>query len=123
MTDTNKYPTPEDVKAYDKMVDAHKVSSVSDYVERYKATPTQETLNSIMKDIILEIPVMQKTRGKERSAFFGILNELSDKWRSFVRHSGNKELNQRAFEGVISQQMPGAYIEWIRYRKLTTRRK
>ena len=125
-TDT-KYPTPEDVKAYDEKIAGHPILKTMDYIERYKANPIPETLNSIMSDIIMEIPVLQKKlevkSGKSKTVFFGILNTQNDKWRSFVRRCGNKELSQHAFENVIYKQMTGMYIEWIRYRKLTIGRK
>lgn len=123
MTDKPKYPTPEDVKAFDEMVANHPVLKTAAYVERYKADPTDETINGIMSDIVLEIPVLRKQRGESKTVFFGILNELDDKWRSFVRHCGNDKVSIHAFKAVMHQNMQAAYFEWISYRKLTLRRK
>lgn len=122
-SDEKQYPTPEDVKAYEEKIAGHPVLKAMDYIERYKANPTPETLNSIMSDIVMEIPVLQKDIGNDKTKFFGILNRQDEKWRAIVRRCGNKDVSQRAFESVIYKNMPGAYWEWKRYRKLTINRR
>jgi hypothetical protein len=120
-----KYPTPEDIRAYEEKLASHKILKSSEYIERYKANPKIETLNGIMNDLILELSLLNKEKNPKniKTIFFGILNRQDEKWRAIVRRCGDKDVSPRAFEKIIYDQMPGAYIEWKRYRKLTVGRK
>jgi len=44
------------------------------------------------------------------SAVLAILNELSDKWRTFARLVGNNEIHQDGFERLVEKEMPNIYL-------------
>jgi hypothetical protein len=119
----SKYPTPEDVQAFDERIKNHPVLKAQEYVSKYNRAPNDDMLSIILSEIVLEIPVLQKQRPNTKTVFFGILNELDDKWRCFCRHCGNEKAYKRAFEQTIRMQASQIYFEWVRYRKLTVRRK
>ena len=125
MSTDEKYPTPEDVKAYEERIKNHPVLKASEYIARYKANPTNETVSQVMSDIIMEVSVLQEQRkgNTSKTVLWGILNEQNDKWRSFCRHCGNNDISPNAFENVLRQKMTVGYFEWKQYRKLTTERK
>lgn len=89
-----------------------------DYAKQYQQSPGTEGLWKVLKSIIEEIPELIKQRNaKTDAALFSLLDEQERKWKAFINCVGLVEENYAAFDAVIQEYMPLAYVPWKRYKK------
>lgn len=90
-----------------------------EYVERFKAQgSTIEAAGKVAYHMFLESWSLMKSRGvRSNDGMVGVLNEMADKWKSFVRQAGplcdGGNLDPRGFESVVRQRMPEIYQAWV----------
>jgi len=79
-----------------------------EYAERYKSEgKTQDALVKVCKDIFCEFkPIAEARHVKLDSSGLSIIRELDDKWRAFVRLSGDGHINPNGFIDFCIYRMP-----------------
>lgn len=85
-----------------------------EYAKRYSESQDKnECLFQIVRDILLESEEIAKQRNIKRgSALFSVFDELSKKWKAFVRLTNDPTIRPDGFERYFEKQMPETYQLW-----------
>jgi len=90
----------------------------SDYVSGFKTKgSTVHALCDVANAMMDEVIAIQKARNaRSNEAIFSILNEISLKWKSFVRQAGllddGTAIRPDGFDNVVKLKLPGVYVYW-----------
>ena len=87
-----------------------------EYAERYKANPTDKELMRVAFDLLMETKELAEQRHVSTNAgLFGVIDEIANKWRAFVRLVNDPNLRTDGFELLIKQRFPWVYDPWKAY--------
>jgi len=90
-----------------------------EYVERFKKEgSTAKAAFNVAFDMLAEVKTIGETRRvRSNEGFFAILNEMSEKWKAFVRLAGplsdGSAIKLDGFEGTVQRLMPEIWQEWM----------
>lgn len=80
-----------------------------EYAARYKSANNKLTeLTAIANDFIAEIRALAKVRGQSPYSMSGIVRELDNKWKAFIRHVGGEAsgLGNDGFDRIVRRALP-----------------
>lgn len=81
-----------------------------EYVEKYKANPTPQTLGEIVKEMVFEIEEIAKMRhARSNEAFISIFEEQDRKWRAFVRMVNDPNIRPDGFMKFCQMYFPEVF--------------
>lgn len=89
-----------------------------EYAERYLTDPTEDNLVMVVRDMICEVKVIAKQRNtKSDAGVVPIFDELSKKWKAFVRIVGDETINEDGFKDAVKFYMPDVYNLWVCFKE------
>lgn len=94
-----------------------------EYAERFKAQgSTIEAAGTVVFDMLMECKNLASLRHvRSDEGMVSILNEISDRWKAFVRQAGplcdGDAINPQGFEAIVERRMPEVYDGWMLSRR------
>jgi hypothetical protein len=84
-----------------------------DYARRYKENPNLDVLSEIVSEFCAEAErLIEERHAQYDSAIFAIFDELDEKYRAFVRETGDENLRPDGFSNVIRTEFPFISMGW-----------